>query len=121
MVETIYDPTKMLLELISIHESMAHTDSRYHQGQVQALRLALTLVESFINPTQRDNDAKISFSRRIFIHKKTGNRYVFLGEGKVATNNAEGNLTCAMYFHPETGNLYSREINEFMEKFEEVK
>ena len=49
------------------------------------------------------------------IHKKTGNIYHIIGKIINATNNRDGE---EMILYTDGKNVYSREINEFYEKFE---
>lgn len=99
--------TKQINELkASLAQAKCDTNEEYQRGWNEAMAAIENMQISLAPP---------------FIHKKTGNIYRRIGHGIDCTNSRDGTLV-VIYCSEENGDeIYVREANEFLQKFEEVK
>jgi len=56
---------------------------------------------------------------KVYIFSKTGNEYVVLEEGELKDPSTRKWIPCVVYRSIETGNCYTREKTDFLNKFKE--
>ena len=54
---------------------------------------------------------------KVYIFSKTGNEYTVLEEGELKDPSTRKWIPCVVYKSMETGNVYSREKIDFLNKF----
>lgn len=54
---------------------------------------------------------------KVFVFNKTGNSYLVIEEGEMKDPSTREWLKSVVYKSLETGNIYTRELNDFLNKF----
>ena len=73
------------------------------------------------NAPQRVRILYLCMKDKIYTYRKTGNRYKVIGdEAKMKDPSSREWIKCIIYQSQDTGDIYVRALDEFLERFDEV-